>query len=98
VDISTYTNRLLFSVGAKESMFIGYFILSILSVGNFLIAALHQGNVSHYLIALGVLLAIAGKQLIFLSTSPLQIGAGLICSAAGAYLFGSRTHRIYLWL
>ncbi len=98
VDISSYTRLLLFSVGAKESMFIGYFILSVLSVGNFLIAALHQGNRSHYLIALGVLLAIAGKQLIFLSGEPVQITAGLICLGAGTYFFGSRTHRIYLWL
>ncbi len=98
VDISSYTGLLLFSVGANESMFIGYFILSLLSVGNFLIAALHQGNRSHYLIALGVLLAIAGKQLIFLSMTPVQIAAGLLCIGTGAYFFGSRTHRIYLWL
>ena len=98
VDISVYSRLFLFSIGAGGSMFTGYAALSLLSVANFLIAALYQGNRSYYVVALGVFLVIAGDQLIFLSPGPWRAAAGFALAGAGAYLFGSRTHRIYLWL
>jgi hypothetical protein len=98
VDISEYTPQLLFSIGARSSMFLGYGVIAVLSTANYLIAALHQGNRNYYLVACGVFFMIIGKEFVYRSIAPEAAAIGLLCMIVGAYLFGSRTHTIYLWL
>lgn len=98
VDISSFSQRMLYSVGAETSILLGTIILALLSVANYIIAALHQDNRKNYIIALGLLLFITGTGLLVYALHPGIIAAALCSLSLGAYLFGSRTHRIYLWL
>ncbi|HUX20823.1 MAG TPA: hypothetical protein VMW69_06260 [Spirochaetia bacterium] len=91
--LDTLVNRL----GSRSQLLAVFFALEAFSVLNFALAAFLKRNVDYIWMALGLLLVMAGKDLLFFLVSPAPDAVGALLLVGGTVLFGHRTHIVYLW-
>ncbi len=75
-----------------------FLTLEIFSVLNYIKAGFFYSNQDYFALALAVLLALAGYELLFFLATPGFIILGFFLLISGASLFINRTYTIYLWL
>ncbi len=98
IDISQFSQRMLFRSGLDTGILIGSVIISLLAVVNFIMASIQQEEKKHLTLGAGVLLSLTGGFFIFYLPFTYASPVGILLIIIGSYLFGSRTHQIYLWL
>jgi hypothetical protein len=74
------------------------FLLAVMTVTSFLIAAYSKGIADYRRIALGSALVSIGRALLFASDTWFSPAPAALMLAAGTWLITSRLHKIYLWL
>lgn len=97
LDTSARNSNLLFALGLQREFLLTFLVVGALGVCNYIYAASLNSNSSYHLMALGMAMVIAGKELLFFSPGLPQMLAGFVVLSGGTYFFGSRTHEIYLW-
>jgi hypothetical protein len=91
--LTTMLNR----IGSRSQLLVVFFAIEVFSVLNFLLASFLKRNRDYIWMALGLLLVIVGKDLLFFVVSPVPDAAAALLLIGGTFLFGHRTHIVYLW-
>jgi hypothetical protein len=84
-------------LGSRGQVFAVFFALEIFSVVNFTLAAFLKRNRDYLWMALGLLMVIVGKDVLFFLVSPIPDALAALVLVGGTILFGHRTHIVYLW-
>lgn len=91
--LPTLVNRL----GSRSQLLAVFVSLELFSVLNFVLASFLKRNRDYLWMALGLLLVVAGKDVLFFFVSPVPDAAAAVILVGGTILFGHRTHLVYLW-
>ncbi len=97
VDISSSVPGNTWEIGRFLEIAIAIGLLKLIAVLNFIIAGLKNENYEYLLIAAGLFLAAAGRELLFYMPGYIPAAAGFILLVTGTIIFGIRTHQLYLW-
>ena len=97
IDSSILLSNFLYKLGDEKSTWFITLILEIAVLANFLVAAFRKERREFALLALAVLLILAGREFVFFMSVPVFIGAGLVLTIVGIWLFRNQVHTIYLW-
>lgn len=88
---------LVYPVGYQDSILAAYLFISFLTALNFIIAWFAKGMREYLSIALAVVLAIGGRELLFWLPHPAAAAAGALLLAGGILYYSRKTHAIYFW-
>ncbi|HUZ18805.1 MAG TPA: hypothetical protein VMV68_10480 [Spirochaetia bacterium] len=89
--------RLVNGIGGADQILAAFFALELFSVLNFVLASTLKRSRNHLFMAAGLLLVVAGVDLLYFTASLAPAIAGAVLLAAGSFVFGNRTHEVYLW-
>lgn len=88
---------LIYHNGSASEFAIGFIIIEALTVFSFIYAVQHHNNLSYYSLALAMALVVTGRSLMFYSINIILMVGGFALLISGTILFGTRTHKVYLW-
>ena len=97
VDMTETGTNLLYRIGNKRELGIINFLFLSFGVFNYVLYAVLNASKDHILIALGLALVIAGREIFFFTLNPMLLIGAVIMLIAGASLFGERIHAVHLW-
>jgi len=88
---------LIYNNGSASEFAIGFIIIEALTVFSFIYAVQHHNNQSYFFLAMAMAMVVTGRSLMFYANNILFMGVGFVLIISGTILFGTRTHKVYLW-
>ena len=97
LDNRTADETLLYTNSLNREFLIGFFIIKIMTIWNYVYASIIHKNNNYFIISLGVLLILAGRELAFMTSIPAFTSLALLLLILGTTIFVTRMHKMYLW-
>jgi hypothetical protein len=97
VNTGSFAPTLEIRAGYSDLNVVLFYIISGVTVFNFLYAAAYKGERAYRFVALGAAALVLGYRLLTSQWHPAPMLAGFALLAAGSWLFVSRLHAYYLW-
>ncbi len=97
IDSSVFLPTLLYRIGGTVQLLAVFSALELFSILNFVLASILSRRREYLIMAGGLLLVIAGKDLLFFAHGAPAAVAAFAFLLAGTIVFGNRAHAIYLW-
>jgi len=97
VDMTQIDSINLYKMGHARELSLISVIFLFFGVFNYVLNAVQNSSKDHLLIAAGLTLVIAGRELLFYTNSAIYAAIAFILLVSGAILFGERTHAVHLW-
>ncbi len=97
VDMTQPEPYLLYNMGNVRELGIVSTLFLSFGVFNFVLYAIQNSSRDHLLIAGGLALVIAGREILFFVQNPIVLGVAFLLLVSGTTLFGERTHVVHLW-
>ncbi len=97
VDITTRQPHFVMTTGYEHELSIITYVLYGFALVSFLLAAYRTQSKDYLLVGLGVLMVMAGREILYYRTDGLSIIVAFVLLVAGAALFGERIHEVHLW-
>ena len=97
VDITITEENLLYVVGNAKELGIISVLFLFFGVANYTLYGIQNSSRNHGLMALGLAMAIAGREILFFLSGSITLIAAFVLLIGGATLFSERTHEVRLW-
>ncbi len=97
VDITSIVAGGTCEIGRFHEIVTALSVLNLMAVLNFFIAWQKNESGDYLLIAAGIFLAEAGREIIYYTQGIILPSAGFLLLAGGIVIMGLKTHRLYLW-
>lgn len=97
IDITGTGENLLYRLGNSRELGIISLIFLLFGVFNYVLYAVQSSSRDHALIAIGLSLVIAGREMLFFLNNSIAMIAAFLMLIVGTTLFGERTHAVHLW-
>jgi hypothetical protein len=97
IDITETEANLLFKLGNAKELGIISLLFLMFGVFNYVLFAIQNSSRDHAMIAAGLSLVIAGREILFFISNPIALIAAFLMLIVGTTLFGERTHAVHLW-
>ena len=97
VDFTVTEFNLLYAVGNARELGIVSVLFLCFGVFNFVLYAVQNASRDHALIAAGLALTVAGREMLFFMDGSIALISAFLMLIGGVTLFSERTHAVHLW-
>lgn len=97
VDITSAIPGGTFAIGGFAEITVALIVLNLMGILNFIVAGIKNENNVYRIIGIGILLALAGREILFYWSGFYLSAAGFIILLGGTLITNLQTHSIYLW-
>lgn len=97
VDFTVTEFNLLYAVGNSRELGIVSVLFLSFGVFNFVLFAIQNASRDHALIAGGLALTVAGREMLFFMDGSIALITAFVMLIGGVTLFSERTHAVHLW-
>lgn len=97
IDMTESDSTMLYQMGNSRELGIIRVLFLSFGVLNYVLYAIQNSSKDHLLIAAGLALVIAGREIFSFGRNPVLLIGAFLMLIAGTTLFGERTHAVHLW-